>query len=477
MKSDSIKTRQIGVCIAYHIWVGGLQDDKIVSILEGFLNTLGDNATWLPGEFKQSSKQNSHLGFRDSINDQLELFRTTYEGVRTRHIGTILITNPLQLSRDAQSKQIFIGIRKYQDAYTFSVTAIGKSGLRGHKGTANLVNVLKIEAKRIFEEYFVRYEHSFNSNLMGPTTEFQFILKWGNQGIINSEQPTLNTDVHEFISRSFLASESTIHTMPRSILDMGAIILRYPSFNTTTELSEKFILLPSKHFLTEELILKVLDAFNKAECYYARFLFTVRAAYECLTEIQTKTREIMSTLNINDFSSPSVENADHILHQFVDKAQSLYSSYPGADRLREEAQKSFHSATYLLGSIMHESAYGDITERRLISGVEGVAESILKELNERLPHIREYIPWELGRSYSSISSISSLLVARTSIILNQGMLSYTRNIRYLTLIMAIAAIVTLLVAVLNTPGILKFIKRLGDIIEAVFSYIKLYMQN
>ena len=49
----------------------------------------------------------------------------------------------------------------------------------------------------------------------------------------------------------------------------------------------------------------------------------------------------------------------------------------------------------------------------------------------------------VGRSYNSISSVSSLVRAHYELILNRTMVIYTRHIEFLTIIIAILTLITM----------------------------------
>ena len=433
------KIRRLGFCLSLHI--EAYDDiDAIIKTMVASMFSLS-SVFWKPGNFWREEQLEDKEKFTVSFDREISVFDNYYEGIQTRNIGSLIINHSNSFIENSKSSQYIISFRKIHDGYEIMLFAFGETLSIGLVNCVDLYNSLESEIMQISEVLFESAPIKFRSNLVGPTTVFYIINKLDKNTSLEEELTNPTSDYSTFLQKVFCSKGVEYKKLPRSYIDNKLILIRHPSYHFYREMSEKYLLLPISTEIDIPSLMRTVDIFSSIEYYFTRFFLFIRIAYDKLHEIEKKTQSIFPFLEKVLLSKPPYKEASALLDEINTRSNYLFVTYSKVDKIQEEADHMYSDAMYLISGVVTPSSYSQLNEKRLSQTIEGVAESIGQEMQMRSYHTKNSISRAVGRSYTTISSVSNLTRANYELFLNKTMVNYTKEIKHLTILIAVLTIV------------------------------------
>jgi len=449
--NDIIRSNCLGFCQALHIEPYSGIDNIISSMIEGML--VHPNAFWKPGTYWSDSKIKYPDQFYEDFLKEIRNFDKYYEGIQTRNIGSIILKDPKSILEQSVSSRYIISFRKIHEGYVILVIALQKSVKSALDDYIEEFKSLENEVNKLSAILFEIAPKEFKSCLCGLPTCFYLFPYLDNVTEFNKMLEKPSSEFHNFVQTFFCAQGISCSNLPRSCVENRVMVIRHPSYHYFPEMREKFLILPIEKNVDTSIIVRITDIFSSIEYYFTRFFMIIRAISSEVNIVDDKTMAIFPLLEKVRLPEASFKEAKPLIAQITSTFQELLSKYSTLDKVQVEAEHMFNDSNYLISGIVSSSSYSQITEKRLSDTIEGAAESIGLEMNMRLHHIRSGIMRYVGRSYSTISSASNLIHTHIGLLMNKTMVDYTRHIKYLTIIMAVLALITVLLTLLSISGV------------------------
>lgn len=432
---------EIVFCLSLHLESIDEGDRYIRQFIHMLLKN--NDGIWVPGIYKEDSRQILADSFNVSFDNEQLKFEQNYEGIHTRFLGSVIISDPTLLISASNCQRYVISVRRIHDGYSFMFFMFSKPPKSPIIQVIQHFDSLEKEAGFILNSFEKLTPDLFTSRQIGPATKYSIFKNITANVNIEVEIENPESEWSHFLSRHFCA-EGINHTrLPRSVFDNNSIVIRHPSYHYSAELGEWYLLFPTDCDLSESQIVRFVDILASIEYYYTRFFYLIRGASQIGVNINKRTNEILSILHNAQIKDSSPASIRALLGETTLQTRELLQEYPKADRLLEEASHMYYDCGYLLDAIIQQSAYTQILETRSSPSIEGVAESIKLELQMRMYHIREGVYRVISRSFSAVNSLSDLVKAHFDANSQDVMLRQTKQIKYLTILLTILTIISL----------------------------------
>lgn len=458
MATMQVIADRLTICLGHHIESYDGIDAGTNALITHMLSY--GQVFWKPGEPWSQSRLVDRDKFQSNFDRELELFHKLAKGIQTRVLGSLVISNPQELFASSQASQFIVAFRKIHDGYEMMLIASSRSIEGGLSEYSGLVELIEKECKDLAELLAGKVPELFKTRMLGPLTVFYYLPLPEHGAALENELRDPSSQMASFLQRFLCTTGVDCTRLPRSSIDASLCVVRHPSYHYTPDMSERLVVLPVDENMTNYTLLRTIDIFSSMEYYYTRFLYMIRAAEELMAETHEKSQSILYLLRDARLCSLTSGQTGPLLAEVIERGQELFDAFPTTDLLLEEAEHMYNDAGYLISGIVAQSAYGESTEKRLGQGIEGVAESIGKEMDMRLHHIKVSLPRRLGRSYNSFITVSNLIRARYDLLsneathlLNQTMLDHTRQIKYLTILVTMLTFLAVAAAALSIPGL------------------------
>lgn len=435
--------------------------DNVVKTLISDSLSRFHSSYWKPGNFWEMKEPEDLEKFDTSFEVELRKSKETYEGIQTRAIGSIVIDRPEILLDECNSLKHMVMFRKIHDAYLLMFMCFSNVIDTNIRDCMNSFNLLKKEAMSLSNLIFMTTAKSVRYNVIGPPFLFYLIQQIDNRIEVEEDLAQKDSDLSFFLREHFCAQGVPYKNLPRSSIDDKIIVIRHHSYHFHPEMSEKFLFFPSALQIDDSFLIRAVDIFASMEYYFTMFFWAVRTTATLVEEIDANTQPIFSVLEQARLPSLTPKETIQILTDMTSRSQTLFGIYPRADQMLQHAEHAYEDAGYLISGIVSPSSYSQLTEKRLSEIVEGAAESIGKELQMRLSHAKNKLPRILGRSYSTVNSVSNLVRAHYESILNRTMVDYTRHIKILTIAIMVLTILGVIFTIISlSPKLQKVLTRL-----------------
>lgn len=450
---NDFSIKQISYCLSIHFASYQDIDAIIKTIISDILNH--SESKWIPGNFWLNSSFEDINKFTSSFDREVNDFDKYYEGIQTRSIGSLILDASVIIKNDFILPQSIISFRKLHDGYLVMFFIFSKEINNNLKECIELFNLLKLNTDSLIEFVFKNSPEKFKNNFIGPPTVFYIINNITKKVDLEILFSDSSSSLSSFLKTYFCSKGVKYHNIHRASVGSDIFLIRHPSYHFFYDLNEKFLLIPEDLEIPRSSLFKTVDIFSSIEYYYTSFLRFIRATNFLTEEIDKKTQQLFPLFNKTRLPSLSPKETNQILDEITETSKDLFPKYPTADKAIEEAEHMFSDATYLISGIVSPSSYSQIIEKRLSPIIEGVAESIGKEMQMRLHHLRNFLPRALGRSYNKLTNATNLIRAHYELILNKTMVNYTSQIKQLTIVIVILTLITMLFSLVSIYSKIK----------------------
>jgi len=464
-KKGESKAKQLCLCITLHIFPFDNIDNEIKAKISSFLQKF-PYSEWKEGNYWNPGKTVDLRGFPDSFEKEIQNFNLYLEGIQTRNIGSIIFENP-SLKEDTAVSFFITSFRKIHDGYCITFYALGKEQSLTFMKCIPEWQKLKSEGMELIETMLIRESDTFKDKLVGPPTIFYAITTLNadvDKNKIEEELREKSSTFNKFV-KTLLCTQGTKNiNLPASLIDDNILTIRHPSFNYSFKLNENFFLIPLNK-INIEVLIKTIDILSSIEFYFANIFMYAELSGQLLAQLKSATQPIHSIIKKLHFSFHN--DVSGKMSTLRSSRLKLLDMYITANNALDEIEHSFSDLTYLVSSTIIQSSHSQIFEKQFSTLAEGVVKSIGIDAEMRVKNAQIYISKIGGRSYSMSSEVSSILSTYRTEELNTNMLRYTKQVKGLTVFIAILTALTLLYQF--KEEIVKIILHLSKVITQYFN--------
>lgn len=415
-------SKQHGYCLSMHL----AHIDGIDGILKDFISRFLKkyDGSWINGTYWQSKLDPDKVYFEKAFDEEIATFYKLISGIQTRVIGNVLIDTPSNLITNSESSSYILSFRKIHEEYEIMIFAFAKEAKTPLEEFENQFNALEKEIFNVWELFFLDADESLKNRYYLPTTVFYFVQGW-NEAVSKEAliQNLRNPSSHffKFINYYFCVQGTEPIKIPKSIIDDKFYVFRHPTYYYSQELSEKFLLIPVNQSTNLDSLIRTVDIISSIEFYFTKFFNLVRGVYELLSEIDEKSRTLISSFYKTEITTLKQEETEKELKKFISLSQELYPKFPLCEKVIAELEHLYSDASHIIGGITSNSVYSQASEKPFSDDTQGAIETIGFEFQMRLTEILRNLPRNLGRLYHDLNSITALIKSYYDLVKNEGL--------------------------------------------------------
>lgn len=391
---------------------------------------------WIPGGKWLSKNPIKIQDFEQYFDLALDKYSEYSEGLQSRIIGTLIFGEYPTL----------IYFNKIQEGWTIGFYCSKDIDSKNVFEDNSYWKELDVLLNRLVIEFFKDISHKFNKLLSGPYTKIFIIEKLKDthsSDFIEKQLIDSDKSLNIFLEENFCIKGNIPYTLPRSVINNNFFLIRKPSFNYSSKIEEKFLLIPTNSNLNLIDRLPIIEPIGSVEYYYSEFHSSLSDSKKGIIKVNKSLPFLFKMLDsLND----STQDLDLLRKRFfkINKEyRKLINNYTKISLFNEDLYNSYNNANNYLSTILEDQYYSNVKEKRIKKDIVGVFESMLNEFSYKHAKSLGTASSSISRSYTSFTALSNQVNTAYQLYLSTAMNKYTKQIKVLTILLIIIGIITL----------------------------------